>query len=80
VAVPLFELHDNPGRYGPLLAAVPAMLSRFRLNVVAGTGGIGIGGGGVGAGLGAAAGGGTGGGGGGGGAALVQPGEYDPYA
>lgn len=34
VAVPLFELHDNAGRFGPLLAALPAMLSRLRLTVV----------------------------------------------
>ncbi|GAX74941.1 hypothetical protein CEUSTIGMA_g2387.t1 [Chlamydomonas eustigma] len=34
VAVPLFELYDNPGRFGPSLASLPAMLSRFRLNVV----------------------------------------------
>jgi cleavage and polyadenylation specificity factor subunit 5 len=39
VAVPLFELHDNPSRYGPLLAALPAMLSRFRVNLVAAAGG-----------------------------------------
>eukprot|EP00955_Chlamydomonas_euryale_P098077 365123-Chlamydomonas_euryale.AAC.17 len=28
VAVPLFEIYDNPGRYGPLISAIPAMLSR----------------------------------------------------
>lgn len=44
VAVPLFELHDNPGRYGPLLAALPAMLSRFRINVVAAAAPVGGGG------------------------------------
>jgi cleavage and polyadenylation specificity factor subunit 5 len=67
VAVPLFELHDNPARYGPVLAAVPSMLSRFRLNVVAATaappGGVG-----------GAAAGAVGGGGGG-----AQPQDFDPY-
>lgn len=66
VAVPLFELHDNPARYGPVLAAVPAMLSRFRLNVVAAT-----------AAPAAAAGGGVV-----GGAAVggqQQPQDFDPY-
>lgn len=28
VAVPLFDLYDNPGRYGPVLASLPALLSR----------------------------------------------------
>jgi hypothetical protein len=34
VAVPLFELYDNISRYGPIIASIPALLSRFRLNVV----------------------------------------------
>jgi hypothetical protein len=29
VAVPIFELYDNPGRYGPIIAALPSMLSRW---------------------------------------------------
>lgn len=33
LAVPLFELYDNVQRYGPVIASVPAMLSRFRTNV-----------------------------------------------
>jgi cleavage and polyadenylation specificity factor subunit 5 len=33
VAVPLFELHDNAARYGPVLASVPALLSRLQMNV-----------------------------------------------
>lgn len=69
VAVPLFELHENPGRYGAMLAAVPAMLSRVRLNVVAGTGGLAAAGAaGAAAGAGAAAAGGG-----------QQPQDYDPY-
>eukprot|EP01104_Vermistella_antarctica_P011044 TRINITY_DN302_c0_g1_i1.p1 TRINITY_DN302_c0_g1~~TRINITY_DN302_c0_g1_i1.p1 ORF type:complete len:337 (+),score=104.67 TRINITY_DN302_c0_g1_i1:151-1161(+) len=31
VAVPLFELYDNPYRYGTLVAAIPQLLSRFNL-------------------------------------------------
>ncbi|MEW5318140.1 MAG: hypothetical protein WDW38_009386 [Sanguina aurantia] len=34
VAVPLFELYDNVPRYGPVISAIPAMLSRYRVNVV----------------------------------------------
>ncbi|KAG1654227.1 hypothetical protein FOA52_004503 [Chlamydomonas sp. UWO 241] len=37
VAVPIFELYENPGRYGPIIAALPAMLSRFRLNLLGAT-------------------------------------------
>ncbi|KAG2433377.1 hypothetical protein HXX76_008438 [Chlamydomonas incerta] len=33
VAVPLFDLYDNLPRYGPVLAALPAALSRLRLNL-----------------------------------------------
>ncbi|KJE90060.1 cleavage and polyadenylation specific factor 5 [Capsaspora owczarzaki ATCC 30864] len=29
VAAPLFELHDNPQTYGPVIAQLPAMLSRI---------------------------------------------------
>ncbi|KAF6262916.1 cleavage and polyadenylation specificity factor, 25 kDa subunit [Scenedesmus sp. NREL 46B-D3] len=35
VAVPLFELYDNFSRYGPVIASIPSMLSRLRLNTVA---------------------------------------------
>eukprot|EP00879_Flechtneria_rotunda_P016248 GHRR01016999.1.p1 GENE.GHRR01016999.1~~GHRR01016999.1.p1 ORF type:complete len:232 (+),score=58.23 GHRR01016999.1:1130-1825(+) len=35
VAVPLFELYDNFTRYGPVIASIPIMLSRLRLNCVA---------------------------------------------
>lgn len=35
VAVPLFELYDNYSRYGPVIASIPSMLSRLRLNTVA---------------------------------------------
>jgi len=30
LAVPLFELYDNASRYGPLIAGLPMMLSRFQ--------------------------------------------------
>lgn len=30
LAVPLFELYDNTGRYGPQLSAIPHLLSRYR--------------------------------------------------
>lgn len=30
LAVPLFELYDNEARYGPLIAGLPLMLSRFQ--------------------------------------------------
>ncbi|GFR52624.1 hypothetical protein Agub_g15212 [Astrephomene gubernaculifera] len=33
VAVPVFELYDNLPRYGPIISAVPAVLSRLRLNL-----------------------------------------------
>lgn len=29
LAVPLFELYDNSQRYGPQLAAIPHLLSRY---------------------------------------------------
>jgi len=32
LAVPLFELYDNSARYGPQLAALPHLLSRFIFN------------------------------------------------
>lgn len=34
LAVPLFELYDNSGRYGPQLSALPHYLSRFRWEFV----------------------------------------------
>ena len=34
LAVPLFELYQNPSKYGRVLAAVPDLLSRFTLNLV----------------------------------------------
>lgn len=33
LAVPLFELYDNAMRYGPVIAAIPAMLSRFSIAI-----------------------------------------------
>lgn len=30
LAVPLFELYDNTGRYGPQLSAIPHLLSKYR--------------------------------------------------
>lgn len=33
IAVPLFELHENAARYGPIIAALPHLLSRFRLTL-----------------------------------------------
>lgn len=33
LAVPLFELYDNLHRYGPVLAAIPTMISRYRLTL-----------------------------------------------
>ena len=32
VAAPLFELYDNSNSYGPVIASLPLMLSRFDLN------------------------------------------------
>eukprot|EP00013_Stygamoeba_regulata_P029061 CAMPEP_0177654878 /NCGR_PEP_ID=MMETSP0447-20121125/14601_1 /TAXON_ID=0 /ORGANISM="Stygamoeba regulata, Strain BSH-02190019" /LENGTH=202 /DNA_ID=CAMNT_0019158625 /DNA_START=107 /DNA_END=715 /DNA_ORIENTATION=- len=29
IAVPLFELYDNPSRFGPIIASLPQALSRF---------------------------------------------------
>lgn len=29
LAIPVFELYDNSGRYGPQLAAIPHLLSRY---------------------------------------------------
>jgi cleavage and polyadenylation specificity factor subunit 5 len=34
VAVPLFELHENAARYGPIISALPHLLSRFKLILV----------------------------------------------
>ncbi|KAG2487769.1 hypothetical protein HYH03_013614 [Edaphochlamys debaryana] len=33
VAVPLFDLYDNLPRYGPIISALPLLLSRLRLNL-----------------------------------------------
>ena len=42
VAVPLFEIYDNPQKYGPIIASIPQLLSRFQF-VLAGGGGAGAG-------------------------------------
>ena len=36
MAVPLFELYDNIPRYGPVIAALPHLLSRLRLTLLDG--------------------------------------------
>lgn len=33
MAVPLFELHDNMTKYGAVIAAIPQLMSRFKLNL-----------------------------------------------
>lgn len=33
VAVPLYELYENAANFGPVVAAVPQMIARFRLNI-----------------------------------------------
>ncbi len=33
LAVPLFEIHNNTAKFGPVIAAVPTLLSRFHLNL-----------------------------------------------
>ena len=33
LAVPLFELYGNPGKYGAEIASIPHLLSRYRLNL-----------------------------------------------
>ena len=33
LAVPLFELHDNMPKFGPVIAAIPQLMSRFKLNL-----------------------------------------------
>jgi hypothetical protein len=33
LAVPLFEVHENTSRFGPVIAALPHLLSRFRLTM-----------------------------------------------
>mmetsp|Transcript_6341 Transcript_6341/g.18223 ORF Transcript_6341/g.18223 Transcript_6341/m.18223 type:complete len:261 (-) Transcript_6341:574-1356(-) len=38
VAVPLFELFDNAAKFGPVLAGIPAALSRLRLTLMSGAG------------------------------------------
>eukprot|EP00741_Cyanophora_paradoxa_P021319 tig00021348_g20579.t1 len=34
LAVPFFELYDNSQRYGPLISAIPSMLSRVNFNYI----------------------------------------------
>jgi cleavage and polyadenylation specificity factor subunit 5 len=34
LAVPLFELYDNTGRYGPQLSAIPHLLSRYNFEFI----------------------------------------------
>jgi len=34
LAVPLFELYDNPFRYGPVISQIPVLLSRFKLTCI----------------------------------------------
>lgn len=33
LAVPLFELHDNAAKFGTVIAAIPQLMSRFKLNL-----------------------------------------------
>ena len=33
LAVPLFEIHENTARFGPVIAALPHLLSRFRVTM-----------------------------------------------
>ncbi|KAL3136072.1 Pre-mRNA cleavage factor Im subunit 2 [Trebouxia sp. C0010 RCD-2024] len=33
LAVPLFELHDNASKFGSVIAALPQLMSRFKLNL-----------------------------------------------
>ena len=33
LAVPLFELHDNAAKFGSVIAAIPQLMSRFKLNL-----------------------------------------------
>ena len=40
LAVPLFELYDNTGRYGPQLSAIPHLLSRYNFEFVDETGNV----------------------------------------
>ena len=34
LAVPLFEVYDNPGRYGPVIATLAQTLSRFTFHCI----------------------------------------------
>ena len=34
LAVPLFELYENAARYGPVIAAIPPLLSRFKFTCI----------------------------------------------
>ncbi|KAK9828531.1 hypothetical protein WJX72_000619 [[Myrmecia] bisecta] len=36
IAVPLFELYNNAERYGPVISAVPHLVSRFKVNLAGG--------------------------------------------
>lgn len=33
LAVPLFELHDNSAKFAAVIAAIPQLMSRFKLNL-----------------------------------------------
>eukprot|EP01023_Acetabularia_acetabulum_P066533 TRINITY_DN899_c2_g1_i1.p1 TRINITY_DN899_c2_g1~~TRINITY_DN899_c2_g1_i1.p1 ORF type:complete len:235 (-),score=24.98 TRINITY_DN899_c2_g1_i1:344-997(-) len=34
LAVPLFEIYDNVTRYGPIISAMPQMISRLKINII----------------------------------------------
>ncbi|KAL6769608.1 hypothetical protein ACKKBG_A31685 [Auxenochlorella protothecoides x Auxenochlorella symbiontica] len=40
LAVPLFEIYDHMSRYGPLISAVPQLLSRYALRLIRPDGGV----------------------------------------
>lgn len=35
IAVPFFEVYDNLARYGPVISAIPMLLSRYRFTLLA---------------------------------------------
>jgi hypothetical protein len=39
IAVPLFEIYDHAQRYGPIIASVPQLLSRYQLVLSSGDAG-----------------------------------------
>lgn len=39
IAVPLFEVYDHLTRYGPVISAIPQLVSRFNM-ILAGAGGV----------------------------------------